>query len=190
MEREPVSASPPCPHTLTASIPPVPSSTIVLLGAPGTGAPALCAALAQRLAPGAARLVWADTLDQLASDVLKAGAHGTVLLMGMDLPCPAADRVAQEAADADLRVALGRAGIGYRVVYGVGEKRVASALSAIKNIAITAYPSSGSAVFSSDSDEPTGRTARLRAWNCEKCSDPECEHRLFTALTGRDNGRQ
>jgi hypothetical protein len=22
-------------------------------------------------------------------------------------------------------------------------------------------------------------------WNCDKCSDPECEHRLFTALRGR-----
>ena len=26
---------------------------------------------------------------------------------------------------------------------------------------------------------------RLRAWDCEKCSDPECEHRLFSALASR-----
>jgi len=23
---------------------------------------------------------------------------------------------------------------------------------------------------------------RLRAWGCEKCSDPECEHQLFQRL--------
>lgn len=26
---------------------------------------------------------------------------------------------------------------------------------------------------------------RLHAWDCEKCSDPDCEHRLFSALSGR-----
>lgn len=165
-------------------MPPLP--IIVLLGAPGTGAQALCAALEQRLATVSSRLAWSHTLDGLPREALAPGAPTTVLLMGLDLPCPTADRPAQEGADADLRTALAQAGIGYRVVYGQGERRIASALNAIKNIAISAYPSSASGYLSLNHDESMGRTARLRAWNCEKCSDPECEHRLFTALTGRD----
>ena len=31
---------------------------------------------------------------------------------------------------------------------------------------------------------------RLRAWDCEKCSDPECEHRLFTSLVAQREARQ
>jgi hypothetical protein len=33
------------------------------------------------------------------------------------------------------------------------------------------------------------RTQRLRAWNCEKCSDPVCEHRLFTSLVDQRQAR-
>ncbi|MBX9833180.1 MAG: hypothetical protein K2X78_09065, partial [Burkholderiaceae bacterium] len=76
-----------------------------------------------------------------------------------------------------------RAGRAYRVVYGHGERRIENALRAIKNVAIGAYGTSARGTFDSDS---SAKSARLRAWNCEKCSDPECEHRLFTALTGRD----
>ena len=173
--------------------------SVVLLGVPGTGVQALCAALEERLAATSVRLVWSHTLDAAAQQALTADASDateaseaagtTVLLMGLDQPCPESDRCAQEAADADLRTALARAGASYKVVYGQGSQRIASALNAIKNIAASAYPSSGSGHFEPNTDEPTTRSARLRAWNCEKCSDPECEHRLFTALTGRDSQR-
>ncbi|CAN7582572.1 hypothetical protein [Acidovorax sp. LjRoot117] len=129
-------------------------------------------------------------LDATADPAAAADAAGTtVLLMGLDQPCPDSDRRAQEAADAELRSALARAGISYRVVYGQGAQRITSALNAIKGIAPGTYPSSGSGHFEPDTDLSATRTARLRAWNCEKCSDPECEHRLFTALTGRDSQR-
>lgn len=162
---------------------------IVLLGAPGTGVQALRNALQQRLAAGAARIVGGGSWEEVSAEVLEPRASRTVLLLGMDLPCPAADRPAQEAADAGLRAAMADAGVAYRVVYGVGERRIAHALDAIKNIAPGALPSSGSEVFPSGTDQHPGRAARLRAWNCEKCSDPECEHRLFTALTGNHAGR-
>ncbi|WP_156372221.1 hypothetical protein [Acidovorax sp. Leaf78] len=162
--------------------------SVILLGAPGTGVQALCAALERHPATTSVRLAWGHMLDATADPAAAADAAGTtVLLMGLDQPCPDSDRRAQEAADAELRSALARAGISYRVVYGQGAQRITSALNAIKSIATSAYPSSGSGHFEPDTDPSATRTARLRAWNCEKCSDPECEHRLFTALTGRDS---
>ena len=32
-----------------------------------------------------------------------------------------------------------------------------------------------------DEDDAQGRL-KMRSWGCEKCSDPICEHRLFTSL--------
>ncbi|MDP4077210.1 hypothetical protein [Acidovorax sp. A1169] len=146
---------------------------IVLLGAPATGAQDLADALAAHLAatpsPTPVTLtVLADfsALDQTAS---------MALLMGLDLPCPLDQQPAQQAADAQLRAALNAAGVAYRVVYGTGPARLASALRALG--AVLGMPESD-AVQANES-----RAARLRAYGCEKCSDPVCEHRLFTALT-------
>ena len=104
------------------------------------------------------------------------------LLMGMDLPCPAEDRATQEAFDAQLRLALQVAGVTYRVIYGQGDTRVANALNAIESIAINTYPAGGNEVLDLESGM---NNQRLRAWNCEKCSDPVCEHRLFTSLVDK-----
>lgn len=145
---------------------------IALLGAAGTGAVALALELQQRIGPSAARIV----CPIAAGDYPRATL---TLLMGLDLPCPPEERRTREAADAQLRAALADARVGYRVVYGLGERRIENALSAIKTVAISAYVSSARGRFDSNS---TSTTARLRAWNCEKCSDPSCEHRLFTAL--------
>ena len=158
---------------------------VVLLGAPGTGAQALAAALQERLSPGAVRILWGHDTGGLRS-LAQADGIRHVLLMGLDLPCPVRDRPEQESADGRLRADLAQAEMGYRVVYGQGDQRLANALNAIRNLA------PDSSLWSADSTcAPTpggqpARMARLRAWNCEKCSDPECEHRLFTALTGRD----
>lgn len=157
--------------------------TLVLLGAPGTGAQALRDALHAQLAPGSAQILCNPGLP--SEGVVDASL---ILLMGLDLPCPTSERAAQEAADARLRADLTQVGMGYRVVYGHGEQRIANARDAIKNIASSTYPSSARGNFDSDSGSSTRTAPRLRAWNCEKCSDPECEHRLFTALMGRDTG--
>jgi hypothetical protein len=171
--------------------PPSPTRTLVLpalvvLGAPGTGANVLCAAvagLAQTLEVG----IFCSEGD--LSDPLVAAAlqqeHTTTLLMGLDQPWAPADRPAQEAADAGLRAALASAGATFHVVYGDEYQRTAQAVNAIKSIATRAYPSSDGGHFEQKSEAEDGRFVRLRAWNCEKCSDPECEHRLFRTLTGR-----
>lgn len=146
---------------------------IVLLGAPGTGAQDLADALAAHLAttPSPTPV----TLTVLAHFSALDRTACMALLMGLDLTCPPGQQPAQQAADARLRAALNAAGVAYRVVYGTGPARLASALRALG--AVLGMPESD-AVQANES-----RAARLRAYGCEKCSDPVCEHRLFTALT-------
>lgn len=103
------------------------------------------------------------------------------LLMGLDLPCPASERARQEAADGCLRALLHRANVTYKVVYGQGGLRIRNALSAIQKIAVK--PDAISAVTGFDAEIAQPEKLR-RAWDCDKCSDPECEFRLFTRLTG------
>ena len=101
---------------------------------------------------------------------------GLTLLMGLDLPwvpdglfreSPAV----REATDAAIRHRLQAAALPYQTVYGHGEARSRQALRAIG-------AALGQTLTPSDPAWPQGR----RAWNCEKCSDPDCEHRLFTQL--------
>lgn len=154
------------------SAPPTASPTIAVLGAPGTGAEALALDLQQRIAPPSAQIICATGPGDCP--------HATVtLLMGLDQPCSLEQQQLREAADTRLRAALAQVGMDYRVVYGQGDRRIENALSAIKNIATSAYITSARGTFDSNSSP---KTARLRAWNCEKCSDPECEHRLFKRL--------
>jgi hypothetical protein len=69
--------------------------------------------------------------------------------------------------DQRLREVLLQHGIAFSMVYGTGVARSQSAMQAI-----------GYAL-----GKPPPNTQRSRwQWPCEKCSDPECEHRLFSAL--------
>jgi nicotinamide riboside kinase len=77
----------------------------------------------------------------------------------------------RESVDGQIRSMLEQARLPYRLVYGSGAERLRNALAAI------------------DSASPEERNAAMAAgrrwtWSCEKCSDPECEHRLFTGLSG------
>ena len=100
--------------------------------------------------------------------------YDLTLVTGLDLPW-VADGLqrdgphVREPVDTRLRAALTRAGVAYRVIYGQGDQRLKQALAAI--------------------DVNTARSNHSSAWRwaCDKCSDPECEHRLFSALglTGR-----
>ncbi|MFC7462849.1 AAA family ATPase [Hydrogenophaga defluvii] len=98
------------------------------------------------------------------------------LLMGLDLPwvddglcrdSPAA----RQATDAILRTRLEQAGVTYQTVYGQGDSRTSQALR-------TVSARMGLTLSAQDPFWEQGR----RPWNCEKCSDPACEHRLFRDL--------
>lgn len=104
---------------------------------------------------------------------------GLTLLMGLDLPwvgdslfrdSPAV----REATDALLRRELQGAGIGFQTIYGQGTQRLQATLRAV------------GAALCRDlvPDDPLLREGSGR-WQCEACSDPDCEHRLFSALLAR-----
>jgi nicotinamide riboside kinase len=103
----------------------------------------------------------------------RLGAYDVILITGLDLPW-VADGLqrdgphVREPVDALIREALARAQVPYRVVYGRGDERLRNALSAIE---------AGSA------ESHTGNSNWV--WTCDKCSDPDCEHRLFSSLVGR-----
>lgn len=115
------------------------------------------------------------------------------LLMGLDLPWqpdgPWRDGPAtQQAVDTLLRAQLAQADLPYTTTYGSGARRVQAALQAvvqalpdthplkasIKKRATCAFPESANTEFGSNF-----------LAQCEACSDPECEHRLFTRLLGQ-----
>jgi HTH-type transcriptional regulator, transcriptional repressor of NAD biosynthesis genes len=98
------------------------------------------------------------------------------LLMGLDLPWVADglfrdSPAVREATDTALRRELHAAGIPFHTVYGQGDARLQQALRVIG-------PLLGETLVANDRSLSEGRVA----WNCEKCSDPACEHRLFSQL--------
>jgi nicotinamide riboside kinase len=71
--------------------------------------------------------------------------------------------------DQRLREVLLQNGIGFSTVYGAGDARAQNALRAIQ-FALGA---------------PSEPEYRKWQWPCEKCADPDCEHRLFSDLLKR-----
>ena len=81
----------------------------------------------------------------------------------------------REPVDALVRAALDGAGIGYRIIYGSGSARLDNALFAINSAASCGGILGAKAIFRSEN-------VTSRPWACEKCSDPDCEHKLFSGL--------
>jgi nicotinamide riboside kinase len=90
-------------------------------------------------------------------------SYDLTLHTGLDLPWSGDSQQEQHRlqVDARLRAALQDAGIAYGVVYGTGPQRLHNALRLLV-----------------PQDTPPVRWTGM----CEKCSDPDCEFRLFTAL--------
>lgn len=117
--------------------------------------------------------LWARALQQ------QRGIDLT-LLMGLDVPwqpdglfrdSPAV----RQAIDRLLRTALQQAGLPFTPVYGQGGQRLAQALRAVQSLLGSRLERP---LVASDAllEEGSGR------WSCDNCSDPECEHRLFSSL--------
>ena len=105
--------------------------------------------------------------------------YDLTLVTGLDLPW-VADGIQrdgtdmQRRVDARLREVLQANGLRYSVVYGQGAQRSACALAALDQYAQQA--ASGPA-------RPNPGEARWQ-WVCDKCSDAQCEHQLFSSLLG------
>jgi nicotinamide riboside kinase len=153
---------------------------------------------ARRVLQASARIVIADTtplMTAVYSELLFAdrslyaealahhAAYDLTLLMGLDLPW-VADGLqrdgphVREPVDALVRAALSRAGLGWQMVYGQGGARLQNALFAINSVAGQQGLAGAGGRF----------LPQNAAWTCEKCSDPDCEHRLFTGRLGLPAG--
>lgn len=164
---------------------------IALLGAESTGTTALAQALASRtphsIADNPALMAAVCSDLQSGDDTLYPAAleqqrcFDLTLVAGLDLPWADARQCAAwmhlEALDARLRAALAEGRISYQVVYGNGLARLRNAIHAIDSLAAR--------VGASSSGRPRIKNPTPWTWNCEKCSDPECEHRLFSGLLNR-----
>lgn len=142
--------------------------SIAVLGAPATGA----AKLATQLQAALSRH---PDLEVTAPDAPSA-EHALVLLMGLSTPTLSTKaRAEQHQADVQLRTRLQVLAVPFRVVYGDGAELLNNALLALGLSADQATQAQREgAQFALN----RGRTP----WSCEKCSDPDCEHRLFTGL--------
>jgi nicotinamide riboside kinase len=174
---------------------------IAILGAECTGktqlARALTQALVSRIDDTASKdFLIADTPALMAAiyhDVLFNDAswypaaleqhHGydLTLVMGLDLPPWAPNGVqrdgphSQSKVDARLREVLQTKQLDYAVVYGIGVDRTDCALQTILH----------------RTQKTHARATKPSAWrwSCEKCSDSDCEHRLFSELMASDSMR-
>ena len=140
---------------------------IRLLGAPGSGRQQLADALTNSLI---SRGLPASI--QVTKDLTGTTDQELILLMGLD-------EVTDGAPDADqsIRTTLSATGVAYCVLYGSAEERHAQALLLVhKRLTET-----GVAILPSGAGSPTQK-AKPWVWLCDKCSDPQCEHRLLRAL--------
>ena len=168
---------------------------IYLVGAPHSGVHELLAALTAELGVHTAQLHPLMQALPSADSALPASPEASLpplthitLLTGLDWPCPPAEQENREQCDAELRRQLQASGTPYRVVYGSTARRLTTALAAVQALQApphsTAVSITRAPVGSADGRDEDNDQGRLKmpSWGCEKCSDPICEHRLFTSL--------
>ncbi|HYF43486.1 MAG TPA: ATP-binding protein [Ramlibacter sp.] len=108
--------------------------------------------------------------------------YDVTLVTGLDLPW-VADGLQRDGphvrgpVDELVRTSLAEAGVSYRVVYGSGGERLRNALAAIDSIAKDRCSVRAGGL--------QGSQDKAWTWSCDKCSDPDCEHRLLTRLLSR-----
>lgn len=164
---------------------------IALLGASRTQLSELAAALDEALKASDWQALLVVSADAAALPADLAG-FGLVLLAGLQFPAPSlflntrasALEPAQEAADQSIRAALAHGAVAYRVLYGTPDERLAHALHAIQSLLAPAR-------IRPSQKTGSGNTKNQPwVWICDKCSDPQCEHRLLTALLAhRSSGK-
>jgi nicotinamide riboside kinase len=127
--------------------------------------------------------LYADALAQLRN-----ADH--ILLMGLDVAWQA-DGLQRDGAhvrtpvDTLIRKALSSADLPFSTVYGLGAQRVQHAVQSIHTTQLIAnndLMTSTSPVISVNSRKTAWK------WMCDKCSDPVCEHQLFSQLIGARQG--
>ena len=113
--------------------------------------------------------------DSLAPN-LDASGFDAIFLRG--LQSPASADLLRRAADESIRAALQLSETPFQVVYGSDAQSLEQVMRAIENLG-TAPPIT--AALSIQKTRSLDGAAPW-VWLCEKCSDPQCEHRLLTDL--------
>ncbi|CAM3741516.1 hypothetical protein [Paracidovorax anthurii] len=138
-----------------------------------------------------------------ALETLRATGCAQAWLMGLDgmgldgtpeRPLPADERAHLERRDTALRALLRALAQPFHVLYGPPPDRLRQALAllgaptdaagpgnAMKNIA-------NNSIFTATPRHSGTSMPPQPVWQCEKCSDPECEHQLFQRLIARPPG--
>jgi hypothetical protein len=147
---------------------------IALFDAGLVGASGSAASLKQSLTDSgiAAHVV---AFHAVTSDIDFSG-FDSVFLRGLQSPA-SADLLLQ-AADESIRAALRLSGTPYQVIYGSDDESLGQLIRTLENLD-TAPPIT--AVQSNQKTHSTDVTVPW-IWLCDKCSDPQCEHRLLTDL--------
>ncbi|WP_353239137.1 DUF87 domain-containing protein [Limnohabitans sp.] len=117
---------------------------------------------------------WWITEASMPSPV--AGPRVSTFLMGLDLPGLGPK---QQHEDRLLRQALSMSQTSFKMVYGLGVHRLNNALIAmgLTEVNIAAWQEREHSQFNINGGRDT--------WICNDCSDPACEHKLFTRLLGK-----
>jgi nicotinamide riboside kinase len=150
---------------------------IALLGAPRTGKSLLESSLRSAMKSSAlAVTVYGET--DVAALPAALRDYDLVLLTGLPVSRHASkagflQRQAQQAADAAIRAALIDAQIAFQVLYGSSDERLTQAREAIESL----LPAQ-----TRPQPQRPPETKNPWVWLCDKCSDPQCEHRLLTDL--------
>lgn len=142
---------------------------ITLLGAVGHDRQQLAEALARSI--GANK--WPAKVLETDNTITRS-AEDLILLMGLDKDV----RHDDADTDASIRSALSTSGMAYAVLYGSPEERHAQALMMVHRRLTEAGKANPSLVTAKSITEKT----KPWVWLCDKCSDPQCEHRLLSAL--------
>ena len=141
---------------------------VAILGAEGTGK--------TRLAHEMAALEPDSSFEELAPANLSISSfkgYDLILLMGTDLPLPQGNANPETLdhrthTDLTLRQSLDDHGIPYSVIYGTGESRTRQAKAAV--------------AAHRGCDQGSAHNTPDWKWECDRCSDAACEHRLFSRL--------
>ncbi|VTU26044.1 hypothetical protein H6CHR_02516 [Variovorax sp. PBL-H6] len=151
---------------MTPALPP--GCVIALVGTDDSGKTKLAESLAQRLAlRGMEASLVVELLPgrSIEPGTLEAHRGALILFIAAASPTPMEDM---------LRSALVLAKLSFAVVHGEGEEQLANAWNAIN-----------AAADADDRGPTTPEGTAAWSWACEKCSDPACEHRLFSDLIAR-----
>jgi energy-coupling factor transporter ATP-binding protein EcfA2 len=150
----------------SANKPALATLKVALMGAPGSGKSQLATALGQALQAldWPAHVVIAD----IAAAQAPANQQTLRLLMGLQAPDPM-----EEQADQSIRAALMLSKAAFQVLYGSADEKLSQALSIVEGHLPQTRRRTQSGADSAH---------KPWVWACDKCSDPQCEHKLLTDL--------